>query len=139
MNSEFDDLQEQILEDARKKYSEITIDHFMNPRNFGELDGHDGFSRVTGPCGDSISIWIKVVDDVISDITFKTDGCGTSIASASMITTLAKGKTLQEAQEIGKEDVLEALGGLPEDSEHCGQLASDTLKESIKNFVHSKK
>lgn len=137
MNSQFDDFQEQILDDARKIYSETTIDHFMNPRNFGKLEDPNGFAKVTGPCGDSMSIWIKVVDKIISEISFNTDGCGTSIASASMTTVLAKGKTVEDVLKIGQWDVVKALGGLPKESEHCGLLAASTLREAIENFLAS--
>ncbi len=138
MDSEFDDFQEQILEDARKIYSETTIDHFMNPRNFGKLEDPNGFSKVTGSCGDSMSIWIKIVDNTISEISFNTDGCGSSIASASMVTTLSKGKTVEEALKIGQWDVVNALGGLPKENEHCGLLAASTLRGAIENFLSSK-
>jgi nitrogen fixation NifU-like protein len=139
MNSDFDDFQEQILEDARKIYSETTIDHFMNPRNFGKLEEPNGFAKVTGSCGDSMSIWIRIVDGIVSEISFNTDGCGTSIASASMVTVLAKGKTVGDARKIGQWDVVKALGGLPKESEHCGLLAASALLGAIENFTASNK
>jgi len=135
MTSEFDELQELILEDARKIYSETTIDHFMNPRNLGDMDDADGFGRVTGSCGDTMEIWLKVRSGAIAEATFMTDGCGTSIASGSMVTELAKGRSVGEARRISQQDVLGALGGLPEESEHCALLAADTLKEAIKDYV----
>ena len=130
----FDDLQELVLKDARREFSETTIDFFMHPRNHGPLEGADGFGSVSGTCGDTMSIWIKVVDGVIEQATFITDGCGTSIASASMITVLATGKLLEEAAGLGQNDVLSALGGLPTESEHCAKLASMTLREAIKDY-----
>ncbi len=139
MDSRFDDIQEDILEDARKKYSETTIDYFMNPRNLGKMEDPDGFAKVTGSCGDSMFIWIKVVDDIISHISFITDGCGSSIASASMVTVLAKGKTIEEALKIGQWDVINALGGLPEENQHCGLLAATTLRKAIEDFSNPKK
>jgi nitrogen fixation NifU-like protein len=135
MTSRFDDIQELILEEARKDFSEITIDLFMNPRNLGPMEEADGFGKVTGPCGDTMSIWIKVQDGTIVDASFTTDGCGTSIASASMVTVMAKGRTVQEADRIGQQDVLAALGGLPKENEHCALLASNTLKEAIKDYL----
>jgi nitrogen fixation NifU-like protein len=135
MTSEFDDLQELILEDARKIYSETTIDHFMNPRNLGDMEDADGFGRVTGSCGDTMEIWLKVKNGAIASATFMTDGCGTSIASGSMITELARGKNVGEARRISQQDVLGALGGLPQESEHCALLAADTLKEAIKDYL----
>ena len=135
MTSEFDELQELILEDARKVYSETTIDHFMNPRNLGDMDDADGFGRVTGSCGDTMEIWLKVKNGAIANATFMTDGCGTSIASGSMVTEMAKGRSVGEARRISQQDVLGALGGLPEESEHCALLAADTLKEAIKDYM----
>jgi len=135
MTSEFDELQKLILEDARKIYSETTIDHFMSPRNLGDMSDADGFGRVTGPCGDTMEIWLKVNSDTINDATFMTDGCGTTIASGSMVTEMVKGKSIIEAQKISQQDVLKALGGLPEESEHCALLAADTLKEAIRDYM----
>jgi len=135
VTSEFDELQELILEDARKVYSETTIDHFMNPRNLGDMDDADGFGRVTGSCGDSMEIWLKVKNGAIANATFMTDGCGTSIASGSMVTELAKGRSVGEARRVSQQDVLGALGGLPLESKHCALLAADTLKEAIKDYL----
>ena len=135
MTSEFEELQELILEDARKIYSETTIDHFMKPRNLGDIRDADGFGRVTGSCGDTMEIWLKVKNGAIANATFMTDGCGTSIASGSMVTELAKGRSVGEARRISQQDVLGALGGLPKESEHCALLAADTLKEAIKDYL----
>ena len=135
MTSEFDELQKLILEDARKIYSETTIDHFMSPRNLGDMSDADGFGRVTGSCGDTMEIWLKVNSGTIADASFMTDGCGTSIASGSMVTEMVKGKSIIEAQKISQQDVLKALGGLPEESEHCALLAADTLKEAIRDYM----
>ena len=134
MSSEYDELQEMVLEDAREIYSDTVIDHFMHPRNLGVIPDSDGFSRITGPCGDTIELWIKVDKGVITGASFMTDGCGTSIASGSMITVLAAGKSLAQALQISQEDVLKALGGLPEESEHCALLASNTLKAAVQDY-----
>ena len=134
MDSRFDDLQKDILEDNLEIYSETAVEHFMNPRNIGFLENFNGSSSATGPCGDTINIWINVVDNVISEISFTTDGCGPSIASGSMTTMLAKGKTIEEALKIGQWDVINALGGLPEDKEHCGLLAATALRKAIDDF-----
>jgi len=139
MASELDELQELIIADARKVYSDIVIDHAMNPRNVGIMQGADGFARVTGPCGDTMEIWLEVKDGTIANATFMTDGCGTSIASGSMVTEMAKGKIVSEAQKIGQQDVLSALGGLPEESEHCALLSANTLKEAIRDYLEMKK
>ena len=135
MSSELDDLQELAVADARRVYSDTVIDHAMKPRNAGDMPGADGFARVTGPCGDTMELWLKVKNGTITGANFMTDGCGTSIASGSMVTELAIGKSLNEAQRIGQRDVLEALGGLPEESQHCALLAANTLREAIRDYL----
>ena len=139
MPEEFNELQELILGDARKVYSETVIDHSMNPRNVGNLEDADGFARVAGSCGDTMEICLKVMDGIITQATFFTDGCGTSIASGSMVTELARGKNISEAQRISEQDVLAALGGLPDESEHCALLAANTLKAAIRDYVAMKR
>jgi len=135
MTSEFDELQELIIEDARKVYSETAIDHSMNPRNVGDMEDADGFAKVTGSCGDTMEMWLGVKDGTIADVTFMTDGCGNAIASCSMVTEMCKGKIVSEAQKLGQQDILAVLGGLPEKGEHCALLAADTLKEAIKDYL----
>jgi nitrogen fixation NifU-like protein len=135
VTSEFDEIQELNLEDARKIYSETTINHFMNPRNLGDMRDAAGFAKVTGSCGDNMEIWLKVRNGAIAEATFMTDGCGTSIASGSMVTELVKGRNVGEARRISQQDILGALGGLPEESEHYALLAADTLKEAIKDYM----
>ena len=116
-------------------YSKTVVDHFMNPRNLEVMDNADGFAAVKGPCGDTMGIWLKIKDDVVTQAGFTTDGCSTTIASGSMITELVKGKRVVEATQISQQDILEALGGLPEESEHCALLASNTLKEAVKDYL----
>jgi nitrogen fixation NifU-like protein len=135
----FKELEQSVMEDMKRVYSEKTIDHFLNPRNLGEMPMPDGFARVTGPCGDTMEIYLKVKDGKVTNASFWTDGCGPSIASGSMITELAKRTDISETQRIGQNDVLTALGGLPEESEHCALLAANTLKEAIKNYLAFKK
>jgi nitrogen fixation NifU-like protein len=135
MSSWHDELQEMVLADARKTYSETVIDHFMHPRNLGVLPDEDGLAKVTGSCGDTMEIWIRVRQGTIAKVHFRTDGCGTSIASGSMVTTLAIGKALTEAQQISQQDILNALGGLPEENRHCALLASNTLKAAIRDYL----
>jgi nitrogen fixation NifU-like protein len=139
MSSSWDEFEELIKQEMRKIYSEAAVEHSMNPRNLGELEDADGFAKVTGSCGDTMWLWLKVKDDAISDTGFMTDGCGTSVASGSMLTELAKGKSIAEARKISQQDVLDALGGLPEESEHCALLAADTLKEAIRDYLALKK
>jgi nitrogen fixation NifU-like protein len=135
----FKELEQSIMEDMKSAYSEKTIDHFLNPRNLGEIAAPDGLARITGPCGDTMEIHLRIKDGKILNASFRTDGCGCSIASGSMVTELAKGKGVLEAQKVTQHDVLVALGGLPEESEHCALLAANTLKEAIKDYLASKK
>ena len=135
MTSSWEKFEELIKQEMRKIYSEAAIEHSMNPRNLGDLEDADGFAKVIGPCGDTMEIWLKVKNGTIANATFMTDGCGTSIASGSMVTELAKGRSISEARRISQQDVLGALGGLPEESEHCALLAADTLKEAIKDCL----
>jgi nitrogen fixation NifU-like protein len=139
VSTEFEELQELIMADARNIYSETVIDYAMNPRNLGIIQEADGFARVTGSCGDTMEMWLKVDGTTIINASFTTDGCGTSIASGSMVTEMAKGKSIGDAQRIGQQDVLDALGGLPDESKHCALLAADTLKEAIRDYIAMKR
>jgi len=139
MASEFNELQELIIADMRKVYSETVIDHALNPRNVGDMENADGFGKVTGSCGDTMEIWLKVRDGIVADATFLTNGCGTSIASGSMVTELVRGKSIPQVQKVTQQDILNALGGLPEDSLHCALLAANTLKEAIKDYFALKR
>jgi len=120
-------------------YSEKVLDHFRNPRNVGEIEDADGVGTVGNPvCGDMMSIYIKVEDDKIADIKFRTFGCGAAIATTSMTTELAKGMTLDKAMEITRQDVADELGGLPPVKMHCSNLAADALHEAIKDYREKK-
>ncbi len=132
-------LEELLKQEMRKIYSETVIDHNMNPRNTGGLDNADGYAKITGPCGDTMEIWLRVKHDIIRDAGFMTDGCSTAIATGSMVTEMAKGRAAGEAQRISQRDILDALGGLPEDNEHCALLASNTLKEAIRDYLAMKR
>ena len=117
------------------KYSDRVMDHFMNPRNVGEMEDADGVGTVGNPvCGDVMQLFIKVVDGRIVDCKFKTFGCGAAIATSSMVTELVPGKTLEEALQISKDTVAEALGGLPPIKMHCSNLAEDALKAAIDDY-----
>jgi nitrogen fixation NifU-like protein len=123
----------------KKVHSETFIEHIMNPRNLGNLEDADGFASVTSSCGDAMEIWIKIKNDTIIEATFKTDGCGPTIASGSIVTEISKGKNIKEALKISQQDVLDALRGLPEESQHCALLAANTLKEAINDYLTVKK
>lgn len=116
-------------------YTEKVLDHFRNPRNMGEMKDADGIGKVGNPtCGDVMAIYIKVKDDRIVDIKFQTYGCTAAIASSSIATELVKGKTLDEAMKLSRDDVANELGGLPAIKMHCSNLASDALREAIKDY-----
>lgn len=116
-------------------YSEKVMDHFMHPRNVGEMDNPDGVGQVGNPvCGDIMKIFLKIKDDRIEDIKFKTFGCGAAIATSSMVTELVKGKTLDEAMQISNQAVAEALDGLPAPKMHCSNLAADALHAAIADY-----
>jgi len=123
------------------QYSEKTLDHFRNPRNVGTLEGDDvAVGRVGNPvCGDLMEMYVRIKDDRIADIKFQTFGCGSAIATSSMITELVMGKTLDEALEVTRADVADALDGLPPVKMHCSNLAADALHDAIKNWRSGKR
>jgi nitrogen fixation NifU-like protein len=139
MSSPWDKFQELVRAKMLEVYSEAVVEHSLNPRNMGEIENADGCARVIGPCGDTMQLWLKLKGETILEASFLTDGCSTSIASGSMVTELARGKKLIQAQRISQKDVLDALGGLPEESEHCALLAADTLKAAIRDYLAMKK
>ena len=117
-------------------YSDKVMEHFKNPRNMGEIPDADGVGTVGNPvCGDLMTIYIKVKDNRLADVKFKTFGCGAAIATSSMTTELAKGKTLEEAMKLTREDVAKNLEGLPPVKMHCSNLAADALHEAIKDYL----
>jgi nitrogen fixation NifU-like protein len=116
-------------------YTEKVMEHFKNPHNMGEIPDADGVGTVGNPvCGDLMTIYIKVKDNRLEDIKFKTFGCGAAIATSSMTTDLAKGKTLEEAMKLSRADVADSLGGLPPVKMHCSNLAADALHAAIKDY-----
>jgi len=121
-------------------YSEKVMEHFRNPKNMGEIKDADGVGTVGNPtCGDLMTIYIKVKDEIITDIKFKTFGCAAAIATSSMITEIAKNKSISEAEHITRDNVAEKLDGLPPIKMHCSNLASDALKAAIENYRKKKK
>ncbi len=120
-------------------YSEKVMDHFANPRNVGELENADGIGEVGNPkCGDIMKMYIKVEDNVIVDVKFKTFGCGAAIATSSMATELIKGKSLDEALKLTNKAVMEALDGLPPVKVHCSVLAEQAIKSAIADYYTRK-
>lgn len=116
-------------------YTDKVLDHFEHPRNVGRIDDPDGIGKQGNPvCGDVMELTIKVKDEKIDDIKFRTFGCCAAIATSSMVTELVKGKTLDEAELISKQTVAEALDGLPPAKMHCSNLAADALKDAIRDY-----
>jgi nitrogen fixation NifU-like protein len=120
-------------------YSKEVMRNFMNPKNLGEIKNADGIGEIGNPvCGDIMHVYIKVKKEknkeIISDIKFKTFGCAAAIATSSMVTQLAKGKTLKDAEKIKYEDVVKSLGGLPKVKVHCSMMAQEALKLAIKDY-----
>ncbi len=116
-------------------YSQEVMDHFNAPRNQGHMDDPDGIGKVGNPvCGDVMYIYIQVKDGIITDIKWETMGCAAAIATSSMVTELAKGKTVEEAEKITRDDVADALDGLPPIKMHCSNLAADGLRKAIKDY-----
>lgn len=117
-------------------YGEKVMDHFSNPRNVGEIQDADGVGQVGNPkCGDIMKMYLKIEDDVIVDVKFKTFGCGAAVATSSMATELIKGKTIDEALSITNQTVAEALGGLPPVKMHCSNLAEEAIQSAINDYL----
>ncbi len=120
---------------AQIGYTKEVMEHFMNPRNVGVIENPDGYGQVGNPvCGDLMEIFITVKEDKINDIKFRTFGCGSAIAVSSMVTEMARGKALDEAMLITRNDVADKLGGLPPQKMHCSNLGADALHAAIKNY-----
>ena len=117
-------------------YSEKVMDHFTNPRNVGEIENADGVGTVGNPkCGDIMRIFLKIEDNVITDVKFKTFGCGAAIATSSMATEMVKGKTIDEALKLTNKAVAEALDGLPPVKMHCSLLAEEAVKAAVEDYM----
>ena len=143
MSSDFDlfadQLEATIINEMRRDYSEKVVEIFLNPINMGKIENADGYGKVTGSCGDTMEIFLKIKDDLIVDTRFITDGCGTSMVCGCTVTELAKGRNTNETGEINAEKVLVELGGLPEADKHCAQLAADTLCKAITTYLKMKR
>lgn len=133
------ELQEQIMQQIRKRYSETVIDHWQNPRNFKKIESPDGYASVKGSCGDTMEMFIKVKNDRISECGFQTDGCGTTIVCGSVATTLAQNKTFIEALAgVGADVILKQVGGLPAPDVHCAELAAEALRRALAEYLYQK-
>ncbi len=119
-----------------RDYSEIARDHAAHPRNLGPMRDFNGHARITGPCGDTMEFWLFARGDSVEKASFVTDGCGSSIACGSMATCLAEDKRIEDVAILGQQDIVEALGGFPEESEHCALLAANTLKAACEDYLN---
>lgn len=126
-----DELQQQVIEQARAVYSDKVIEEFYNPKNLARMPDPDARGIVHGWCGDTMEVYLRLNGERIEQASFTTDGCGPTVACGSTLTTMVRGMSLEEASGITPEDLLAALGGLPEESVHCAELAVSTLREAI--------
>jgi len=133
-----DNLQESVIEDAKKIYSQKTIEYFIKPKNLGRMNDPHAAAEVKGLCGDIMEFYLLLKDNRISEILFFTDGCGPTIACGSVVTEIAKGKSIKKALKISPADVVDKLGGLPEESIHCAILAVITLYQAIADYLLKK-
>ena len=129
-----DQLQQQVIEDARAIYSAKVIEAFYNPKNLGRMQDPDAHGLVHGWCGDTMEIDLRLDGEKIKDATFVTDGCGPTVACGSMLTAMVHGMSVEEAREVRPADLLEALDGLPKESTHCAELAVKTLWNALLNW-----
>jgi nitrogen fixation NifU-like protein len=124
-------IQNEVYEQERMVFSERVIKEYNNPKNIGKIVQPDAFARLTGWCGDTMEIYLKMDHDIIEDISFMTDGCGATIACGSMLTSMVKGRSVDEVKAITDNDLVTALEGLPEENLHCAHLAIITLEKAL--------
>jgi nitrogen fixation NifU-like protein len=133
------ELQAQIMEQIRKQYSETAIDHWQSPRNFRKIENPDGYAKVTGPCRDTMEMFLEMKVEKIIECGFQTDGCGTTIVCGSVATELAINKFFTEALgSVSAAEILRILGGLPESDVHCALLAAETLRRAMAEYLYQK-
>jgi len=135
MTDEFDELERQVMETMKKIYTEMVIDHAMNPRNVGKISNPDGFGSTTSACGETMEIRLKVEGDKITDATFWTNGCSATVACGSMATEIIKGEDVAKALAINQSAILKALGDLPKGNHHCALLAANAVKIAIQDYI----
>ena len=139
MSDEFDDfasnLQEQIFEETKNTYGTAAFERWRNPLYMGAIDHPDGYARVTGPCNDTMEIFLRFEQDTVAEASFQTDGCGSSAVCGSFAAEMAHGKTPDDLLDVTGEAILEKLGGLPKEEEHCAFLAGETLQEALSSYM----
>ena len=130
-------IQNEVYEQERMVFSERVIEEYNNPKNIGRMIQPDAFATLTGWCGDTMEIYLKMDHDIVEDISFMTDGCGATIACGSMLTSMVKGKSVEEVKAITDNDLITALDGLPEENLHCAHLAIITLEKALEMLKYS--
>ncbi len=130
-------IQNEVYEQERMVFSERVIKEYNNPKNIGKIAQPDAFATLTGWCGDTMEMYLKMDHDIIEDISFMTDGCGATIACGSMLTSMVKGKSVEEAEVITDDDLITVLEGLPEENLHCAHLAIITLEKALEMLKYS--
>jgi len=134
------ELQDRVMQEIRRTYSPAVIDYWQNPRDFRRMEAPDGYAKNTGACGDTMEMFLRVKDETITQCTFQTNGCGTTIVCGSVATELATGKPFIEALgAVSAAEILRVLGGLPDDSVHCAQLAAETLRRALADYLYQKR
>ena len=139
MTTESDPIPDEIMAEIREKYSDILIDHAMNPRNVGEIPDADGHAAITGSCGDLMEMWIRINNDKILEARFWTSGCATTIAAGSIAAEIAIGMSISDALRISSGQIVKALDGLPEENRDCALMAADTIKGAVKDYLTLKR
>ncbi|MCK9233193.1 MAG: iron-sulfur cluster assembly scaffold protein [Syntrophales bacterium] len=128
-----------LMEKITGGLSEKVVDYGTHPQNYGTLEKPDGYAKIKGPCGDTMEVFLRIRNDKIDDIAYTTDGCLPSHAAGTAATVMARGKAVRDCLRINQSSILEHLGGMPEDSEHCALLAASTFHKALRNYVVGKK
>jgi len=139
LDSFLDDLQNRVFEDTRENMGEEVYKRWRNPVYLEKMDDPSSWAALTGSCGDTITIYLRIENDVVSMARFETTGCGSSQVSGEVACEYAQGKTVEQAGMLDGKDVLETLGGLPEENEHCAYLAAETLREAVRKYLEKGK
>ena len=137
-DSEIEKIQQALMEETRKRYSDKAIDYFTNPRNLGRKNDPDGSAMVKGICGDTMEIYLEIQNNIVTSCTFFTDGCGNTLACGSSVTEIARGKTIEEVLKVSPCSVIEDLGRLPEEATHCAILSVITLHKAVAEYLLSR-
>lgn len=128
-----------LMEKITGGLSDRVVDYGSNPRNYGSLEKPDGYAKIKGPCGDTMEMYLKISNDKVIEISYTTDGCMTSHAAGTAATVMAKGQPVRDCIRINQSSILEHLGGMPADSEHCALLAANTFHQALRNYAVGKK